>query len=128
MAVHAEYSLGRTSIAQVLNLFLAVSTPEALSAERLVTRQNSQVLYLVATGIAAVRAVAANQGAVAQEEEVRVRVEKGSASAASETIDVPSLSSLRGVSTAICCCKSHENIQSSKAFPSSRMSPQPMHG
>jgi hypothetical protein len=49
MAVHTEDTLGSSSIAQVLNFPLAVSAPEALSAEGLFTRQNGQVFNLVST-------------------------------------------------------------------------------
>jgi hypothetical protein len=49
MAVHTEDTLGSSRIAQVLNFSLAVSAPEALSAEGLFTRQNGQVFNLVST-------------------------------------------------------------------------------
>ena len=57
MAVHAEDTLRRPSIAQVLNLSLAIPTLEAIGAKSLVTSENRKILYLVSTVTAAVRAV-----------------------------------------------------------------------
>lgn len=65
MAVHAEDALGRTRVAKVFDLSFTVSASEALRAERLVARQDGQVFDLVATGVAAIGAIAADQGAVA---------------------------------------------------------------
>jgi hypothetical protein len=59
MTVHTEYALRSSRIAKVLNLFLAITTFEAIRAEGLVTSQYCQVLDLVSTAAAAVRAVVA---------------------------------------------------------------------
>lgn len=91
MAAHAEDALGGARISQVLNLPLAVATPKAAGAEGLVASQDGQVLDLVAAGIAAVRAVVADQRAVAEEEEVRIGVEQGAAGVAAEAVNVPSV-------------------------------------
>lgn len=85
--------MGGAGIAQVLNLPLAVAATETLSTKGLVTGENGKVLNLVAAGIAAVGTIAADQGPIAQEEEVRVRIEESAACAAAKTIDVPSLPS-----------------------------------
>lgn len=59
MTVHTEYALRSSRIAKVLNLFLAIATFEAIRAEGLVASQYGQVLDLVSTAAAAVRAVVA---------------------------------------------------------------------
>jgi spore maturation protein CgeB len=59
MTVHTKYALRRSRIAKVLNFFLAIATFEAIRAEGLVTSQYRQVLDLVSTAAAAVRAVVA---------------------------------------------------------------------
>jgi hypothetical protein len=90
---HAEYTLRRASIAEILNLALAVPASEAVGTESLVTGQDGQVLDLVAAVVAAVCAVVAYQRAVAEEQQVRIRVEEGAARVAAEAVDVPSVSS-----------------------------------
>lgn len=67
MTTHAEDSLGGASISQVLNLSLAIATSETTGAKGLVAGQDGQVLNFVAAGVAAVCAVVANEGAVAEE-------------------------------------------------------------
>lgn len=89
MAVHAEDALRGPGIAEVLDLALAVAAAEAARAKRLVAGEDGQVLDFVAASMAAVRAVVAYEGAVAEEEEVRVRVEEGAAGVAAEALDVP---------------------------------------
>jgi hypothetical protein len=91
VARHAEDSLRGAGIAQILDLALAVSTPEAVGTESLVARQNSQVLDLVPAMVAAVGAVVADERAVAKQEQVCVRVEEGAAGVAAEAVDVPSV-------------------------------------
>lgn len=76
MTRHAEDPLRRPRISQVLDLALAVPTPEAARAKCLVARKYSQVLDLLPTGAAAVCAVVADEGAIAEKEEVRIRVEE----------------------------------------------------
>jgi len=65
----------------------------------LLSRENSEVFDLVATGVAAICAVVTDKRAVAQEEEVRVRIEKRAARIASKAFDMPSLPSCEIVST-----------------------------
>lgn len=72
MTFHAENTLRSARIAQVLDLSFAVSASEALSAESLVSRQNSQVLDLVVAGATTVCAVTAYKRSITQKEEVRV--------------------------------------------------------
>lgn len=66
MTVHAEYTLRRTRVPEILNLPLAVSASETLSTECLIARENGQIFDLVAAGIATVGAFATDQGAVAE--------------------------------------------------------------
>lgn len=91
MAIHTEDALTGACITQVLNLPLAVPALEACGAECLVSGKNGEVLDLVATRAATVRAVVAYKGAVAQEEKVGVRVQQCSARVAAETSQVPSM-------------------------------------
>jgi hypothetical protein len=65
---HAEYTLRRPCIPQVLNLLLAIPAAEATGAESLITRQDGEVLDFVATCVAGVCAVVADQRSVAEEE------------------------------------------------------------
>ena len=67
MAVHAKDALRCPSISEVLDLLLAVSTLEAIGAECLVSCEDCQIFNLVTTVTTAVRAVVADQGAVAQQ-------------------------------------------------------------
>ena len=92
MARHAENALRCARIAQVLDLAFAVPAPEAICTEGLVARQDSQVFNLVATVVARVGAVVADEGAIAEQEEVGVRVEERAAGVATEAVDVPSVS------------------------------------
>jgi hypothetical protein len=92
VAGHAEDTLRGAGIAQVLDLALAVPTPEAVGTEGLVAGQDGQVLDLVAAMIATVGTVVAYQGAVAEEQQVRIRVEEGAARVAAEAVDMPSVS------------------------------------
>lgn len=135
VARHAEDALRGAGIAQVLNLALAVAAAEAVGAEGLVARQNGQVLDLVAAVVAAVCAVVAYQRAVAEQQQVCVRVEKGAARVAAEAVDVPSVPRC---SMSVChstagasghgragargaWCLAEKCIPSSNAFPSSRI-------
>ena len=92
MARHAEDTLGGASIAQVFDFALAIPTPEAVGTEGLITSQDGQVFYLVATVVAAVGAVVTDQRAIAEKQEVRIRVEEGAARVAAKAVDVPSVS------------------------------------
>jgi hypothetical protein len=93
VARHAEDALRRAGIAQVLDLALAVTAAETVGAEGLVARQDGQVLDLVAAVVAAICAVVAYQRAIAEQQQVRVRVEQGAAGIAAEAVDVPSVPS-----------------------------------
>ena len=93
MAVHAKDSLGSTSISQILNLFLTVTALETVCAKGLVASKDSQVFDFVHTAAAGVCAVVADEGAVAEQEEVRIGIEQGVAGVASEAVDVPSVTS-----------------------------------
>jgi hypothetical protein len=95
VTAHAKYALGRSRISEILNFALAVSTSETRRAERLVSREDGQILNLVAAGAAAVCAIVADEGAIAEEEEVRIGVEEGPAGVASETVQMPSIASCR---------------------------------
>ena len=57
----------------------------------MVTRENSQILNLVAASTTAVGTVVADKRSVAEEEEVGVGVEEGATSVAAETIEMPSV-------------------------------------
>ena len=98
MTAHAKDALGRTRIAQVLDLPLAVATPKASGTERLVSREDGQVFDLVATCVAAVGAIVADERAIAQQEQIGVGVEEGAARVASEAVDMPSIASCSTVS------------------------------
>jgi ABC-type sulfate transport system permease component len=68
VAVHAKDAVRRPGIAQILDLPLAVPTAEAGCAECLVARQDGEVLDLVPAGAAAVGAVVADEGTIAEQE------------------------------------------------------------
>lgn len=93
MTRHAKDTLGSASISQVLNLAFAVPTTEAVCAEGLVSGQDGQIFNLVSTVVTAVCAVVTYEGAIAEEEEVRIGVEEGAASVAAEAVYVPSIAS-----------------------------------
>lgn len=61
MATHAEYALRCPGISQVFDLSLAISASKACCAEGLVSRENGEVLDLVAAGAATVSAVVADE-------------------------------------------------------------------
>jgi hypothetical protein len=93
MAIHTEDSLRRARIPQILNLLLAVPAFEAVGAEGLVASQDGQILNLVPTAAAAICAVVADQGAIAEEKKVRIGVEQGAASITPKAVDMPSVAS-----------------------------------
>ena len=130
MARHAEDALGGAGIAQVLDLSLAVAAAEAVGTEGLVAGQDGEVLDLVAAVVAAVGAVIADEGAIAEQQQVGVRVEQGAAGIAAEAVDVPAVSSCRGqyVRAVGGRQSSRGDVPSSKALPSSSISPHPLHG
>lgn len=130
MAAHAKDALGGPCITEIFNLALAVSTAKAAGAKGLISGQDGQVLNLVATGAATVGAVVANEGAVAEEQQVGVGVEEGAAGVASEAVYMPSVASCEGVSidgAHVVLLWSREgtsgqgrSVPNSKALPSSR--------
>jgi hypothetical protein len=80
--------------------------------------------------VAAVCAVVADEGAVAEQQQVGVRVEQGAARVTAEAVNVPSVPGCRG---SVCAGGSGQaggrgDVPSSKALPSSSISPQPLHG
>lgn len=93
MTRHAKDALRSASIAQILDFALAVAASEAIGTKGLVAGQDGKVLDLVAAVVAAVCAVVAYERAVAEEEQVRVRVEEGAARVAAEAVDVPPVAS-----------------------------------
>jgi len=92
MALHAEDALGCFGIFEVLDLALAVPAFEAFRTECLLPCEDRQILDLVFADGTAVGAVVADEGAIAEEEEVCVRVEDGAAAVAAEAVQVPSVS------------------------------------
>jgi hypothetical protein len=93
VAAHAKDALRCPSIAKILNLPLTVAATEACRTECLIARQDGKVLYFVAARTATVRAVIADEGAIAEEKEVRIRVEESAARVAAEAIQMPSIPS-----------------------------------
>lgn len=89
----------RAGIAQILDLPLAVAASKAGRAEGLVARQDGQVFDLVVTSATAVRAVVAYEGAVAEQEEVGVGIEKSVACVATKAVEMPSVAGCGSVST-----------------------------
>lgn len=122
VAFHAEHSLRSPCIFEVFDLLLADPTSKARCAEGLVTGQDGKILDLVPTRAAAVGTVVADQGAVAEEEQVGVRIEEGLARVAAKTVNVPSIAGWKMVSISI-THRDHdgENVPSSNAFPSSKI-------
>lgn len=96
MAVHAEHSLAGSCISQVLDLLLAVAATKAAGTVCLVAGENGEILDLVATGAAAVCAVVADEGAIAEEEQVCVRVKDGATGVALEALEMPSMAGCGG--------------------------------
>ena len=93
MTRHAEYALRCACIAEILNLALTVAAFEAIRTKGLVARQDGQVFDLIAACTAAVCAIVADEGAIAEKEEVRIGVEEGLASVASKAVYVPAIAS-----------------------------------
>lgn len=91
MAAHAKDSQRCPCVSQIFNLAFAVAAAEASGTESLVTSENGQILNLVATGTATVCAVAANERAIAEEEQVCVGVEERVAGVTAETVEMPSV-------------------------------------
>lgn len=101
VAFHAKDALRGPCILEVFDLLLAVPTSKARRAEGLVAGEDGKILDLVPTCTAAVGAVVADEGAVTEEEQVGVRVEKGQARVAAEAVNVPSIARWKMVSISI---------------------------
>ena len=71
----------------------------------MVACEDSQIFNLIAAGTAAVCTIVANQGAIAEEEEVRIRVEERSAGIASKAVQMPPIASWRFISHVGLRCK-----------------------
>lgn len=91
MAVHTEDALRSARISEIFDLSFTVATLEAVGTEGLVSGQDGQILDLVAAAAATVGTVVADERPVAEEEQVRVRVEESATSVASKAINVPSV-------------------------------------
>lgn len=91
MTGHAEDSLRSTSIPQVFDFALAVATSEAIRTEGLIASENSKIFNLVAAVVAAICTVITYQRAVAEQQEIRIGVEQGTASVTAEAVNVPSV-------------------------------------
>lgn len=97
---HAEDALGGPRIPQILNLLLAVPAAKAAGTKGLIARQDGQILDLVPARAAAVGAIVADEGAIAEEKEVGVGVEQGAAGIAPKAVNVPTIARCRAVSPA----------------------------
>jgi hypothetical protein len=86
VAGHAEDSLRRSCVSEILDLAFAVPASEARRAESLVACEDSQILDLIAAGAAAVCTIIADERAITEEEEVRIGVEEGPAGITPETV------------------------------------------
>ena len=100
MTPHAKDALGGPGISEVVDFALAVAAAEAGRAECLIARKDGKVFDLVAAGAAAVGAVVADEGAVAEEEQVGVRVEEGAASVTAEAVQMPSVAGCENMKSA----------------------------
>lgn len=121
MALHAEDALAGAGIAQVFDLALAVATLEAVGAEGLVAGQDREVLDLVAACAAAIGAVVADEGSVAEKKEIGVGVEESATGVATEAVDVPSIAGYSVVSVVVGTRRRGVFVPNSKALPSSRI-------
>lgn len=88
---HTKDALRGPGILEVFDLLFAVPTSKAGGAERLIAGEDGKILDLVPTCTAAIGTVVADQGAVAEEEQVGVGVEEGQARVAAEAVNMPSI-------------------------------------
>lgn len=93
MAAHTEDALRCSRVSEILDLSLAVTTPEAAGTECLVSGKDGQVFDLVAACATAIGAIVADEGAIAEQEEVSIRVEEGPAGMTPKAVEMPSVSS-----------------------------------
>lgn len=63
----------------------------------MIARQNCQILDLVVTCTAAICTIVADEGAVAEKEEIGIGVEEGAAGVTPEAVQMPSVSSYRSL-------------------------------
>lgn len=101
VAFHAKDTLRRPCIFEVLDLLLTVPTSKTGRAECLVAREDGEILDFVPTRTAAIRAIIANQRAVAEEQKICIRIQKGTACIAPEAVYVPSIARCQTVSISI---------------------------
>lgn len=92
MTFHAEDALGRSRIAKILDLPLAVPAFEAISTECLIPCEDGQILDLISARTTTICAIVADEGSIAKKEEIRIRVEECTTGITSETVDMPSIS------------------------------------
>lgn len=128
MAAHAEDSLRGSSIAQIFDLALTIAASKAGCTEGLITRQDGEILDFVVAGATAVGAVVANEGAVTEQEQIRIGIKKRATRVATEAIQMPSIARYHPVSKCVrsrMVCMTAGTIgthsPSSKAFPSSKI-------
>lgn len=93
MAVHAKDALRGAGIAQVVDFLFAVATAKAAFAKGLFAGEDGQILDFIPACGTGVGTIAADQGAIAQHEQVSIGVEKSSTGAAAKAIDMPSVAS-----------------------------------
>jgi len=91
VAFHTKDTLRRSSVLQIFNLFLAIPTLEARRAEGLVSREDRQILDLIAADTATVGAIITNERSISEQEEIGIRVQNGVARVAPKTVYVPSI-------------------------------------
>ena len=101
MAFHAEDPLRRPGVFEIFNLLLAVPTSKTCCAKGLIAGEDGQILDFVPTGAAAICTVVADERAVAEEEEVCIRVEESAASVAAEAVNMPTIARWEPVSISI---------------------------
>lgn len=107
MTAHTEDTLRRPSVSKVLDLAFAIAAAEAGCAEGLIAGEDSKLLDLAAASIAAICTAVADEGAIAEEEEVRIGIEQSSTGVTAEAVEMPSVASkferfafLKDISTA----------------------------
>lgn len=96
MTAHAENTLRGTRIAKIIDLPFTAATSKAAGAKCLIAGENGQILNLVSARAATVCTIVANERAVAEQEQVRVRVEEGATRVASKAVDMPPVAGCDG--------------------------------
>ena len=67
MTLQTENSLRRPRILEIFDLLFAVPTFEAVGAECLISREDSQIFYFVPTNAAAICTIIADERTIAEE-------------------------------------------------------------